>query len=561
MNNLPINSGLWDTWTDMEDAHNKKVLIIGIDGGTWDVLTPALDRGFMPNLKSIVDSYASGILESTMPAITPAAWGCFQTGVNCGANGVFDFSYWDKAENKSRFVSSSTLRTTLWEMASDAGKRVATVNVPMTYPPRKINGCMVTGILTPSLESEFTTPPELKDKLLRAVPGYHIFNLQTAGEGSPHENFDSFIGQMVDIVDNRTKAAKFLIDSDDFDLFMVHFQTTDIVQHAMWGYMDENCPLYDEKKREHIFESFYKHLDTRIKEIRDAFSAKAGDDFMTLFVSDHGQELHKKRINLGNWLSEQGLLKINPVRRKKRPLLKKITSTLKIGKILRLFISDRSVKKIERSVGLNFQQVDLQKSRALSIGRSGEGFIYFLGDDQRQNDSLKNDLISGLKNICDPETGEKVVENVFSKEDIYSGPFMDRMPDLVIEPVSGYSFTGWYQKGEGIFHKVEPIVDFHIGKHHKNGIIIACGRDIKPSDSVKARLVDIVPTLLYYMQLPVKDDLDGRIVFDLFTDGFRQTNQAPELKKYKERNAERHDDYSKQEESEIQQRLKDLGYF
>ena len=84
---------------------NRKILIIGIDGGTWTVLTPAINQGFMPYLKSLVDSGASGILQSTIPAITPAAWGSFQTGVNPGVNGVFDFAYWDKSENKAHYVS------------------------------------------------------------------------------------------------------------------------------------------------------------------------------------------------------------------------------------------------------------------------------------------------------------------------------------------------------------------------------------------------------------------------------------------------------------------------
>ena len=117
----------------MADIRNRKVLIIGIDGGTWNILTPAIEQGFMPNLKEIVDSGASGILESTMPAITPAAWGSFQTGVNCGRNGVFDFAYWDKSENKAHYVSSSTLQTTLWEMASAAGKRVGFRDVQVEF--------------------------------------------------------------------------------------------------------------------------------------------------------------------------------------------------------------------------------------------------------------------------------------------------------------------------------------------------------------------------------------------------------------------------------------------
>lgn len=539
----------------------RKVLIIGIDGGTWTILRSAMDEGYMPNLKGLVESGASGILVSTMPAITPAAWGSFQTGVNCGKNGVFDFAYWDKSENKAHYVSSSTLQTTLWEMASDAGKRVGILNVPMTYPPRKINGCMVTGILTPSLESECTYPPELKEQLLQTVPGYHIFNLQNAGDGSPHENFQGFIAQMHDIVDNRAKAAKFLIDKEDFDLFMVHFQTTDIVQHAMWGYMDENSPLYDSYKREYIFKNFYKYLDAKIKEVREVFAGKAGDDFLTLIVSDHGQEAHYKRINLGNWLCDQGLLKINPIRRKKRPWLKKITSTLRVGKLLRKFISEESVKKLERSAGLNFEQVDWHRSRAFSFGRSGEGFIYFLNEANQDNKAIEDDIISGLKNLCDPATGEKVVKNVFRKEEIYTGSFMDRMPDLVVEPVSGYSFTGWYQMDEGLFHEVELVTDFHIGKHHENGIIVANGKSVNPSETVKLRLIDIVPTLLYYLQLPVQEDLDGTVVSELFNDEFKQKNGMPISKKYKSAEDGKESEYSKTEESEIEQRLKDLGYF
>ena len=174
---------------------NRKIFIIGIDGGTWTVLTPTIEQGYMPFLKSLVETGASGILESTLPAITPAAWGSFQTGCNPGQNGAFDFAYWDRKQKKDCYVSSNTLQTTIWETAGKAGKRVGLVNVPMTYPPKKINGCMVTGILTPSLKSNFTYPAELKKQLLKAVPHYHIFNLKNASAGSPHKNFKPFVRQ------------------------------------------------------------------------------------------------------------------------------------------------------------------------------------------------------------------------------------------------------------------------------------------------------------------------------------------------------------------------------
>lgn len=97
---------------------SKRILIIGIDGGTWSILTGALTEGYLPCLKSLVDSGASGILESTIPALTPAAWGVFQTGMNPGAPGVFNFAYWDKQQKRMCFLSSKSFKSTLWDITS-----------------------------------------------------------------------------------------------------------------------------------------------------------------------------------------------------------------------------------------------------------------------------------------------------------------------------------------------------------------------------------------------------------------------------------------------------------
>jgi len=121
---------------------DRKILILGLDGGTWTVLKPAMEQGYMPFLKSQVDRGASGILKSTIPAITPAAWGGFQTGKNPGKTGVFDFAYWDKKDKKNRYVSAHDLGETFWDIISRYGKRLSVLNVPMTYPPKPINGSL-----------------------------------------------------------------------------------------------------------------------------------------------------------------------------------------------------------------------------------------------------------------------------------------------------------------------------------------------------------------------------------------------------------------------------------
>jgi len=539
---------------------NRKVLIIGIDGGTWKVLKPAIEQGYMPCLKEMVERGASGVLISTIPAITPAAWGTFQTGVNPGANGVFDFSYWDKKQKRIRYVSSNSLQETIWQSASNYGKKVGVLNVPMTYPPYEVNGYMVTGILTPSIDSEFTYPAEIKEKLLSAVSGYHIFNLGNIKKEFMYTEYKFLVERIVSILDSRTKAAEFVISKGPLDLFMVHFQANDVLQHMLWGYLDEDHPLYDQAKRDYIFDRYYRYLDSRIDHIRQIFKTAAGDDYLTVIVSDHGFETHDKRINLGNWLYQEGLLKLNPL--PSRPtLMKRITKKLRVGKILKMLIPEHIVDRAEKTLKISVDRYSWRDSKAFSIGKSGEGFIYLLEEEDEQCRKTTSNLIEKLKALRDPETGSEVIKKVYLKEDIFHGDSMDIMPDLVIEPVTGYSCTGGIQPGEGLFHNVSPDTDFHIGKHNRNGIIIADGPNIRHQKTIQAQLIDIAPTLLYYLQLPENSNMDGRVLQELFTDVFNAENKT--LKRTRNISHTRYQgkkEYTEQDEKEIEQRLRDLGY-
>ena len=537
-----------------------KVLLIGIDGGTWKILNPAIEQGYMPCLKEMVETGASGVLVSTIPAITPAAWGTFQTGVNPGANGVFDFSYWDKKQKRHRYVNSNSLQETIWQSASNAGKRVGVLNVPMTYPPYEVKGYMVTGILTPSIDSEFTYPAEIKEQLLSAVPGYHIFNLGNTKKEFMYTKFESLVERIISILDSRTKAAEFVINKGPLDLFMVHFQANDILQHMLWGYLDEDHPLYNQAKRDYIFDRYYKYLDSRIDYIRQTFKNTTGDDYLTIIVSDHGFETHFKRINLGNWLAQEGFLKVNP--QPSHPnLLKSATRKLGVGKFLKRFIPEYIVDRTEKKLKISTDYFSWRDSRAFSVGRSDDGFIYLLEEEDEQRRKTTSSLIEKLKALRDAETSSEVVKKVYLKEDIFHGDLMDIMPDLIIEPVTGYSCTGGIQPDEGLFHKVHPGSDFHIGKHHPNGIIIANGPNIRQQKTIQAQLIDIMPTLSYYMRLPISKNLDGRVVRELFTKEFTSRNPTPErIDKKFIKEGSRQKGYTAEDENIIQQRLKELGY-
>ena len=538
-----------------------KVLIIGIDGGTWTVLQPALERGYMPFLKTLADSGASGVLKSTIPAITPAAWGSFQTGMNPGDNGVFDFYRWDKNRKTHHVVSSRDLALTIWDMAGRQGKKVGLLNVPMTYPPKPVNGYMITGIMTPSLDSPFTYPAGLGQELLSAVPAYQLVNREEAAAGSPHENFEDYVKQMASIAQTRAQAARFLLGKEAFDLCMVHFMTSDVLQHPLFCYLDESHPLYDAQKHRYILEHFYRPLDQALNNVYQTFSENFPGDCTTFVISDHGFQSHYQRFNLGLWCYRQGYLKLN-TRAAKTPIIKKITRALRIGKLLGLILPSKTIADMERSLRLDIGLYDWNHSRVFCQGTSGEAFIYLLQEKKEQKNATAEEITQKLSALIDPDSGESIIERVYHKEELYHGRYLEPMPDLVVIPAAGYSLGSLFQEDSELCHTVNPREDIHMGKHHPDGILIAAGPLIQPQKNIEARLLDITPTILFGLGIPIRKDSDGQVLTNLFTEKFR-SRRAVRFFDYESQQPASPDNdsvYSSADEKEIEKRLEDLGY-
>jgi len=537
------------------------VLIIGIDGGTWRVLSPAIEQGHMPFLRHLVQSGTSGTLLSTIPALTPPAWASFQTGRNPGATGVFTFSSFDKGAHKIGFVSAKMLENTIWEHVGRAGKRIAVLNVPLTWPPRPVNGAMVTGLLTPSTSSSFTWPPELRQELIKAVPDYHVFTLDNTPKQPVHHRPEEFVARMADAAKARAKAAEYLIFTRSPDLCMVHFQSSDLVQHRLWCYLDSQDPLYDEDKHSYILHHFYGALDQAMKDICEAFARTAAGHVTTFVISDHGFELHRKRFNLGKWLHQQGLL-TRDKNLERPPLRKRITRTLQVGRILRRFMSNRTVERLESAFKVAPHAVDWDTSATYAAGYGSEAGIYLLKDDPPHRLNAIARITKGLKAIRDPFTSAPVIQAVYRKEEIYHGPQMDQMPDLIVVPASGYTCTGYCLPDRPLIEDVDPETDVHLGKHHPEGIIVACGHGVAERIGIRADLVDAAPTILYCLGLDIPPDLDGRVITELFTDDFLAMRGQPRTSRTAASSAESAASaaYSEADEQEIRKRLRDLGY-
>lgn len=286
-----------------------RLLVIGLDGGTFDLLRPLMAQGHMPNLAELVDHGCWGPLASTIPPFTGAAWSTFITGRNPGQHGVIAFTTRDRFNYDTQgqgFVNAQRFDYTLWELLSTAGKRVGVVNVPLTYPARPVNGFMVTGMLTPAGASRFTYPPEFA---ARIGPDYMIdVDFLRDGErfrltGLPPK--PEMLAQIRRMTQARTAHGVRWLQEEAWEFFMLVYTSTDRVSHFFWDEVPALLAGQPSPNQAELL-AFFHELDEGIGQL----AAAAGPETNILFMSDHGfGPAPDRRFYVNVWLEQLGLLR------------------------------------------------------------------------------------------------------------------------------------------------------------------------------------------------------------------------------------------------------------
>src|SRR5437016_829381 len=193
-----------------------------------------------------MDAGAWGPLRSTIPAATFPAWTSLVTGVNPGRHGVLDFTERVPGTYRVRFVNGSFRRVpALWTRLSAAGRRVAVLTVPATYPPEPTCGVMVSGFDSPlatAIDGSFVHPRALYHDIQRAVGRVPFADFQevTTGPGW-HARA---LARLLDGVERRTRLATWLLARERWDALMVVFGESDTVAHHFWRFHDPRSPRH-----------------------------------------------------------------------------------------------------------------------------------------------------------------------------------------------------------------------------------------------------------------------------------------------------------------------------
>src|SRR4030042_3413938 len=268
--------------------NSKRVFVIGLDGSTFDLLDPWIEEGKLPHLKRMMERSTFGRLESTTPPVTPPAWTSFMTGVNPGKHGVFDFYAFNPNSFEKDLVNSSHVRSKrFWDLAGERGKRSIILYVPLTYPPQRLEGVMISGIPAP-LHGELIYPKEMEEELKKKSEKW-LFEVDLDKLRDFHE--ESFLKEIYQTLEARIGVANYLV-SKEWDIFVLVIMETDWMQHFLWG------------EKERYLLPFYAKIDGMIGHFIDSLT----EEDTILILSDHGFGEVSRTFYINSWLRKEGFL-------------------------------------------------------------------------------------------------------------------------------------------------------------------------------------------------------------------------------------------------------------
>lgn len=438
----------------------KRVVVLGLDGVSRQQLLTLCEDGHLPGIQKIIANSDLSEFSSAVSSMLPVTWTSCFTGVNPAVHGLFGYMERRRNAYGVYFPNGSQIASTsVWEECASAGKTIVSVNVPYTYPARKIKGVMVSGL--DSLDFNKAVYPTAVGEALEKT-GYRVdvdFSGLSGDRGKTYAALEH-------VLSKRGEAVRYLFKRVDWRLFICVFTGAGHLNRSLYNdYHDKRSACH---KR---FIAYFKKLDALVREIDDTLPA----DTELMLISTQSTVPAERMVNLNAWLVHQGLL------------------------------------VLKNSGKFSFDDINPEKTKVFALD-GGRLYINCKGtmpggcvNPGREYDKLRNFLIESLLTLVDDATGTPFISAIYRKEDVYHGPFMDRAPDLILAGISGYELNGEMSVGDVFANAAREGVP-------SGADTFFCLKGLRSLVS-KPGIYDVFPTLLEILGIPLTKKIDGVSIF------------------------------------------------
>ncbi|MCD6416948.1 MAG: alkaline phosphatase family protein [Planctomycetes bacterium] len=392
----------------------KRAVGIGLDGFPFSLAQELMDMGIMPNLRRLAQRGEMKRIRSVFPTVSGVAWSSFQTGRNPAQFGVFGFVELTPDMELAIPNGENLKCETMWHRFSDGGKEFAALGVPMTYPADRLDGFVASGFLAPSLNERAVSSPDVlkflkeKDYEIDIDPAVAI------------RDIEQFKEDLMRVSKARWNTALSLLKDEerDWDMFFLHVMDTDRINHFLWKGRRADSDVEDD-----FFWNFYGWLDEQLGRLMGVLE----NDAELFICSDHGFCELKWEVQLNRWLKHQGYLKYDNDPKK----------------------GYKAVKPGSRALSLVPGRIHILHESRWDIGEVTD----------KEYEPLRKELMDKLRAIRHPDSDEVICKQVMKKEEVFEGPYLDRAPDIIIDPCNGYDLKA--KLGVGHLFEKGPRTGMH----------------------------------------------------------------------------------------------------
>lgn len=465
-----------------EPEPSRRVLVVGWDGATFDLIDPLLREGRLPNVARLLARGTDAVLESTAVPISSAAWTTIATGKEPGHTGVYSFFQPIEGTYDVRVVSARDVRAApLWRTLVARGHQVVVWGVPITWPPEPVEGVLVAGMLSPE-DQVWTHPPALTDTFRARGLSPDLGVWRTLRELTPE--------RVASQLALKEAAVLEALGDRRWTFGMVVFKELDVLSHR----------VFDTNTRGTIA-GLLDELDRILGRMLDA----AGEDTDVFLISDHGFTTYHKVFDVDTWLVEAGFA------------ARRTGATLgdsALGPLATARADERGTRlgRLDWDKTPVYADVAEGNFAALRLNLAGREPSGSLAPEARAA-TLK--ALQGELARLEFPAGVKVVRRTWTGDELYPGPERERVvPDLVVELE-----PSWRAVTSGL-GPVFQSSEVAFPEHARDGICIAAGpslvkarADSAPATDTRPRwqLVDLAPTWLHLLGEVVPSGLTGNV--------------------------------------------------